>query len=703
MRASRELVRVTRALRAAGVRALALKGPALAARLGDDPDSRPVADLDLLVARHEVPQAARVLETLGLQPRPRSNGLIREIHFVRAAPPLCVDLHWHVAPAHLSFPIDFEELWQEHGTVEVHGEPVDLPSDVWQLLLAAFYCLKEPPLIEHRYFCDLVRLADLLPAEAWQAVHEQAVRLRAVRIVAVAVRAAFARAGRTPPGPFVAAFPEDATIRAAVAGVLKLADDPRAAQKQRILTYFTHFFVHGRYREHWFDRLRPVLLFPLFLVLPEDDDVERAARSGRWPVVERLLRVAEVAAALRAGRRARRLERQFEALLAEPGARIRPALDVELHILEDRGLLFAPHAAELYGLSTAATWLWCALEEGFTLGELDAAFAANFGLAPEEAADSVRRLLRHWWRAGLLDPAPRHRSKEPPDDPGSKPAAAAPPPSHPALACRLELLGSAYDLRFADQALARQVMPRLADWISGRQEGAAIPVRIFEAHGQWLVDIAGTVAGGAVDVGELVSQLRTALIDDAAERHGFDLFLHAAMLVRDGAAILLPAAADLPRTGLALALVRQGFACVSAENVLLSGDPLFATGVPASAVMVQAAPEFAGRPEAAMAVAAGGRQARLQMYRDAPLPVQLLVFPQHQPGAAVATTRLHPADTLAALLRDCAAAEVRLDAARVERLVRWVREVPAFRLEFGEPGEAGREVAALLELAGAAG
>lgn len=703
LRRSHELVRIAGALRRAGVRALAIKGPALAVVIGDAPDSRLSGDLDFLVPHAEVEAAGQVLRMLGFVPRPRSNGLARQIHFVRSDPPFRVDLHWHVAPAHIALPLDLERMWRERTVLTVHGRPVDTLSVVDHLFLATFYCIKEAPRVEHRYLLDVLRLASLFERTAWRRLRERAEEARAVRIVAIAVRTAFAAAGEPLPRAFAELFPEEEAVAAAVDDLLARARDPRSAIKHRIATYLAHFFHHGRYREHWRDRLRPILLLPLFLLLPEDDDVERAAASGRSPYVERLKRLSEVVAVLREARARRRADREFERALGRADTRLRPAADVELHLFADRGLLFAPHSGELCALTTSATWIWCALCEGLDLGEVRSAFARAFSLQPDEAERVIADLLRAWWRHGLLADAPRPPAKAPatPAAPAA-PAAELPPPSGDGLDLELRIRDLRYGLALARPA-APGVLPFLAHWQDGGFAAARpaewISARVDQADGEWRVVIDGQLRAATFALAQLGPEVQYALAIDAARRRGYDLWLDASMLAdRDGAVLLIGSSLSdsLP---LAFALARQGLERVADRWVLLAGEPLRAMGLPVSAgigpeeweELRRRHPEIAGGAiprdgdgcfEAFLAPPSGERTG------SEALAVRLLVFPRRREGAATVLAAVDPAEALELLLTEGLAEEVQFDAGRVERLIRWIREVPAVRLDFGDPEEA---------------
>src|SRR3954454_17312957 len=86
------------AMARAGVRALLLKGAAIATRLYEDPVLRPAGDIDLLVAPSQAGAAAQVLERLGFRdPLSRARTHERTAYAVsfhrEGALPACVDLH----------------------------------------------------------------------------------------------------------------------------------------------------------------------------------------------------------------------------------------------------------------------------------------------------------------------------------------------------------------------------------------------------------------------------------------------------------------------------------------------------------------------------------------------------------------------------------------------------------------------------------
>jgi hypothetical protein len=132
-----ELRRLLGAMEAAGVRALAYKGPALAARAYGHLALRTYSDLDLLVAPADVPAAARVLAGAGYESvyrlTPAQDAVFRRTdgdypyHHPRTG--ALVELHCHVSSARFGVALPTAELIARARPVAVGGGPVPAPAD----------------------------------------------------------------------------------------------------------------------------------------------------------------------------------------------------------------------------------------------------------------------------------------------------------------------------------------------------------------------------------------------------------------------------------------------------------------------------------------------------------------------------------------------------------------------------------------------
>jgi hypothetical protein len=145
---SLELSGVLGALADSGVRALVIKGAALAYTVYEQPWHRPRLDTDILVATADVEPAARVLTQCGYDRcEAISTGAFvsHQVAFERSdAQGLrhVIDLHWKIAnPQLLSNAVPFEELWTDSVPVPALGAAARMPSPVNALLIGCIHRL----------------------------------------------------------------------------------------------------------------------------------------------------------------------------------------------------------------------------------------------------------------------------------------------------------------------------------------------------------------------------------------------------------------------------------------------------------------------------------------------------------------------------------------------------------------------------------
>jgi hypothetical protein len=134
-----EMVRVCGMLERHGVRALALKGPALAAGVYQDLASRQFTDLDLLVRQNDLHRTVRALKSDGFRSKAPLNQLWGwEATFVREPGLFEIDLHWRLSPAYFAVTPEGDELWDR--AIEVNlgpGRVFTLGPDDLMLFLCA--------------------------------------------------------------------------------------------------------------------------------------------------------------------------------------------------------------------------------------------------------------------------------------------------------------------------------------------------------------------------------------------------------------------------------------------------------------------------------------------------------------------------------------------------------------------------------------
>jgi hypothetical protein len=203
---------VVRALGDAGVPAIVLKGPSLAADYYQDPALRPFTDLDLLVRHDHRARAIDVLTTLGYAHASPGRSLPYELEHAPAAnfaPPrgallLPIDLHWDcvIHPGgRRATDIAADEIWSRAQATPAWG------ATAWTLAPEDLVVYLAAHLAIHHVLTGILWQLDLAlvlrrqgATLDWQAVSERAERWRAGAAVYFALRVVTESFGVAVPG-----------------------------------------------------------------------------------------------------------------------------------------------------------------------------------------------------------------------------------------------------------------------------------------------------------------------------------------------------------------------------------------------------------------------------------------------------------------------------------------------------------------------
>jgi hypothetical protein len=270
--AAAETARLVRLLDAVEVRALPLKGPALAVLAYGDTGARDYGDLDLLVATPDLPRARAALQRDGYAPletwtpreerwHARSRGQLVEL--TRPAGALLLDVHGSVHEPSFSLRLE-RDLWRGATAVHLDGVLVPAMSPEGTLLVACTHAGRSR-WRRLEWVAAVAALANR-PDLDWPLVCRLARRAGAARMIDVAIRLARDLTGHPLPRatPPVAQDPAVAPLAREFAREL-LAGDPVRPAQEAFDTKLREVRLDLRLRERRRDR---ALYLARFLVGP---------------------------------------------------------------------------------------------------------------------------------------------------------------------------------------------------------------------------------------------------------------------------------------------------------------------------------------------------------------------------------------------------------------------------------------------------
>jgi hypothetical protein len=189
---------VSQALCAAGVPVLLLKGAALARMLYRSHEERGYYDVDMLVQRERLPQAAIVMTELGYRNVSADWGVVDVAGILHAevwhkvVPGfgiLPVDLHWRLDGCDAQDDVLWAALSADAGSVTVAGTPVPTLSAAGLALHVALHAAQHGP-EDGKAMGDLRRAIERWPVETWRQAARLAEQVAADRTLAAGLRLA---------------------------------------------------------------------------------------------------------------------------------------------------------------------------------------------------------------------------------------------------------------------------------------------------------------------------------------------------------------------------------------------------------------------------------------------------------------------------------------------------------------------------------
>lgn len=203
-RAANDIAAALAALSRRGIRTLALKGAHLAALAYAEPSHRPMSDLDVLVTRNELTEAADALEGLGYHrelPIPLEDWLSRsrEVRMMHEHA-LLVELHWAIADPRDPVTINHDDLWTRSQETTIFGVKTRVLCAEDLLLHVSFHAGISHQFAEKglRPLFDVLAILQAYSID-WSTLWERARAWRTERVTALMLHLAKREGGATIP------------------------------------------------------------------------------------------------------------------------------------------------------------------------------------------------------------------------------------------------------------------------------------------------------------------------------------------------------------------------------------------------------------------------------------------------------------------------------------------------------------------------
>jgi hypothetical protein len=287
---SRQLVSTMNTLERAGLRALAVKGPALAALAYPNPILRPSVDLDILVSTSEAQRAVAALASAGFKhdascPAPAGDlRLDNEQTLISPDGRTTVELHWALLPMGHSLPSTFDELWNRAQIVRLATGPVRTLG-LEDLFLYLCQHGTKHGWERLMWVCDLAMLAAHFTNAAWEALLNRCRMAGTLRMVLLGLSLARNLLGIRLPPAAGRAIAADSNLRTLSARVEhRMFED--ASRTEGLWAHTRSLVFNLAVRERLRDRIR----FCLWAVKPTIRDYGSIRLAGPLSLLYFVLR-----------------------------------------------------------------------------------------------------------------------------------------------------------------------------------------------------------------------------------------------------------------------------------------------------------------------------------------------------------------------------------------------------------------------------
>ena len=182
-----ELVQILNDFKEHSIKAIPIKGPALAQRLFGNLHSRKSGDLDILIHPKDISQAEMLLKNKGytrIYPSEGSSSKKEDLfrkhahhfHYRNNPKKIAVELHWKLVRTPKRIPLSFDEMWKNRESVLIGGIKVPTLSKEHTFLYLCEHGSKHG-FSRLFWLCDIAEFIHQNPQENWESIIQKARRL----------------------------------------------------------------------------------------------------------------------------------------------------------------------------------------------------------------------------------------------------------------------------------------------------------------------------------------------------------------------------------------------------------------------------------------------------------------------------------------------------------------------------------------------
>lgn len=329
-------------------------------------------------------------------------------------------------------------------------------------------------------------------------------------------------------------------------------------------------------------------------------------------------------------------------------------------------VLFWPPGERVWVLNPTAALIWDMMKDGLDAAAAELQYSDLFGISREQACLDIDVTIAGFREAGLLaggvpDTAPSDLIRLPHCGDSTAPEAFA---LQQFIEFKFILGGRCIVLTAGSEALIETFKQQMGALITRAQAADTALTQIqvgrsTQGQNLWNISIGNTLCDTNLKCKELLPALMTLLFVTCLENLGDSLLLHAAVLVRDNRAILLPGQAGSGKTTLCAALGRNaGWRCYSDEIAVINVDDLsvsplllpFSIKPGSLEVLGNDYPHLSSLP---LWQRADGKQVRYLCPPQQSLPgagetvaIERIIFPRFDPAAQTALAELDKCEAL---------------------------------------------------------